>query len=169
MTHDELVIRACRWLRSSKRCHPVFAEFQHLYLSEFPDCIGWTTAGTVHVVEVKVSRADFQRDGNKSHAKWGHSMGHRRWYAAPRGLVDPGGLDAAGLIEPSGRGLRVVLDAPVRTMTPDAHRDAHSILRNALIRHEAGVEWYPDTFRFQTLAAAREAARERIERVEASS
>ena len=159
ITHQELVQRACRWLRSSKRCRPVYAEFRHMYLLEFPDCIGWTAAGVVHVVEAKVSRADFRRDAEKYHTKAAHSMGHRRWYAAPRGLIDPGLIPEAGLIEPSGRGLRIITEAPPLTMSSGAQRDAHSILRNAIIRHETGVAWYPDTFRFQTMAAKEAAAK----------
>jgi len=154
MTHDDLVLRACRWLRSKQRCQPVYAEFTHRCLDEKPDAIGWTPMGVIHVVEAKVSRRDFLADAKKTHRPRGSSMGHRRWYVAPRGLLDTWAeLDGEGLLVPSGRGLRVVKPAVSRTMDAAGRQEAFSIIRNGIVRHEAGVTWYPDTFRFQTIAA----------------
>ena len=122
-----------------------------MYLSELPDSIGWTASGLVHVVEAKVSRADFLRDAKKWHRKGGVSMGHRRWFVAPRGLIRHEELGDHGLLEPSGRGLKMVFVAPPREQCPRARREAHSILRNAIVRHEKGIRWHSDAFRFDTI------------------
>lgn len=159
MTHDELVLRACRWLRSKQRCQPVFAEFEHMCLTEKPDAIGWTPMGVVHVVEAKVSRRDFQADVKKLHRRLGSSMGHRRWFVAPRGMLDTwGDLNGEGLLVPSGRGLRIVKPALDRTMDVRGEREAFSIMRNAMVRHEMGVEWRPEQFRFAPLTTLKEDA-----------
>lgn len=123
-----------------------------MYNSEQPDAIGWTPRGIVHVVEAKVSRADFLADVKKPHRRGDDSMGHYRWYVAPPGLIWQADLDGAGLLERSGRGLRIVHPAAVRRMSPQGTLEALSILRQALIRHEDGVEWRPDGFRFAPLA-----------------
>ncbi len=148
-SHQDLVVRACRWLRG-KGCKPVFAEFQHMCSNEMPDAIGFT-ATLVHVVEAKISLADFRRDAKKWHHRGGNSMGHRRWYVAPRGLLTPAMVDGHGLLEPSGRGLRVVAKAPPRTPSDMACQEALGILRNAIVRHEKGVAWDRDRFRFAPL------------------
>lgn len=119
-----------------------------MYNSEQPDAIGWTPAGIVHVVEAKVSRADFLRDRKKPHRKGDDSMGHYRWYVASPGLIWQADLPHAGLLEKSGRGLRIIHPAPVRRMSPRGTLEALSILRQALVRHEDGVEWRPAVFRF---------------------
>lgn len=151
LTHEQLVIRACRWLRSKKRCRPVFAEFQVMANAEQPDAIGWTSSGIVHVVEAKVSRADFLRDAKKWHRLGDDSMGHYRWYVAPPGLIWEADLDGAGLLKRSGRGLCIVVPAIVRRMSPRGTGEAKQILRQAVIRHEDGVEWRRDVFRFAPL------------------
>lgn len=150
MTHEELVQRACRWLRGgSRRCAPVFAEFQHLYSNEMPDAIGWTGAGVVWVVEVKVSRSDFLADAKKLHRLAGVSMGHRRSYLVPKGLI---GADEVpgdhGLLYASPKTIRIAKKAPPRDPGPRAAREAERILRQAVIRHERGLGWSPEDHRF---------------------
>lgn len=76
-THDELVERALRWLRS-RRCAPIFHRCASC--SEIPDAIGWSGSYKHHgsiVIECKASRADFYADKKKrfrwKHPKWGFS------------------------------------------------------------------------------------------------
>lgn len=71
-THDQLVARGAVWLQSNRRCEPVL----HGLSSgpEIPDAIGWSSVwkhrGSI-VLEVKVSRSDFIRDGRKVE-RWVH-------------------------------------------------------------------------------------------------
>lgn len=161
MTHDDLVARACRWLRGTKRCkpafaefQPAFAEFQHMYLTEMPDAIGWT-GSEVHVVEVKVSRSDFHADARKTHTRLGDSMGHRRWYLVPRGLLVASDVpEGYGLLYALPKTIKVVQPAAPRTPSRLAEIAATSILRQAVIRHEGGVEWRSDQHRFAPLAGS---------------
>ena len=128
-------------------------------LTEKPDAIGWTPTGVVHVVEAKVSRRDFLADAKKMHRRMGSSMGHQRWYVAPRGMLDTwGDLNGEGLLVPSGRGLRILKPALVRTMDAFGEREAFSIMRNAMVRHELGVEWRSAEFRFAPLTTLKEDA-----------
>lgn len=151
-SHDELVARACRWLRGARKCSPVLAEFQHLRSREIPDAIGWTSGGQVHVVEAKVSRSDFLRDSKKLHQRTDSTMGTHRWYAAPCGLLTPADLpDRAGLIEPWGRGLRVRVHATCRDVSNRGELEAVRILRVAVSRHELGVGWNAKRFRFDPM------------------
>ncbi len=86
MTHAELVDRAVRWLRKPMGCGVVLAE-RHSFAVETPDAIGWKY-GVSHLVECKVSRADFRADASK---RWRQQpdagMGGYRWYVAPVGLL----------------------------------------------------------------------------------
>lgn len=86
MTHSDLVQRAVRWLRKPMGCGVVLAE-RHSFAVETPDAIGWKY-GVSHLVECKVSRADFRADASK---RWRQQpdagMGGYRWYVAPVGLL----------------------------------------------------------------------------------
>ena len=66
MTHAELCERARRWLKGSRRCHPVYSD--NASCSEIPDAIGWSShfswCGST-VVECKVSVSDFYADKKK--------------------------------------------------------------------------------------------------------
>ena len=88
MTHIELVRRARRWLRNTKRCGVVLTE-EYSTAREIPDAIGWRSYES-YLVECKVSRADFLSDLKKPHrihSDWG--MGDRRYYMTPPELVQP--------------------------------------------------------------------------------
>lgn len=160
MTHSELCIEACRWLRKRNAKH-AFAEFQTMTLSEFPDAIGFP-AGTWRgptVVEVKVSIEDFRRDKHKG---WRHrekaqigecGMGAWRYYLVPDGMVGADGVPGDhGLLYASKRGSRMRIveakKAPLRE-----RRDVGSemaILCSALQRWELGIPWVAEEFRFAT-------------------
>jgi hypothetical protein len=67
--HEELCERARRWLRSNRRCEPVFSNVASC--GEIPDAIGWSSTwkhrGSI-VVECKASLSDFHAD------KWKYTM-----------------------------------------------------------------------------------------------
>src|SRR5690349_5709440 len=84
--HTELVHRATRFLRR-EGCTVVYAEAGGWDMREQPDAIGFTKQGASHVVEVKVSPADFLADSNKGYRDRSVGMGMYRWYMVPDGLV----------------------------------------------------------------------------------
>ena len=114
MTHAQLVERAARWLKNTRRCGVVLTEF-HSWSQETPDAIGWT--GGCHnsiLVECKTSRSDFYADKKKPgrrglRARAG--MGRERYYMAPAGILTPELVEkhqpAFGLLEVVGRQVRV--------------------------------------------------------------
>jgi hypothetical protein len=86
MTHDELVERAVRWLKGTRRCPVVLSE-AGMGL-EIPDAIGWEYGGRSILVECKVSRSDFLRDQKKSFRYYSDSgMGSVRYYMVPPNLI----------------------------------------------------------------------------------
>lgn len=104
MKHDDLVVRAGKWLRSTAGCTVVFEELVTL-TSEIPDAIGWKD-GTSYMIECKVSRGDFLADQSKRHRKHPESgIGAYRYYLAPAGLIKVEELpDRWGLLEVDSRG-----------------------------------------------------------------
>ena len=104
--HDKLVEKAVTWL---KRRHPlVIAEM--VTGCETPDAIGFKANGLTTLVECKVSRADFRTDAKKPFRKVG-GMGSRRYFLTPLGLIKVEELPKGwGLLELSGRGVRVTKD-----------------------------------------------------------
>ncbi len=89
MTHDELVRRVGRWLRTTKR-HAVVLEEIGTDGYECPDVIGWCSYGETTLVECKVSVSDFDKDAKKVFRKCpDRGMGDWRWYACPEGLLQP--------------------------------------------------------------------------------
>lgn len=134
-THNELVLRACQWLRS-QGCKVVMAEPGMLY-HQSPDALGFETAKISHQVECKVSRSDFLADGDKQHKKFTdeHQLGQFRWYMTPRGLLKPEEL-------PEGWGLLEVTDCKVFVVRKAARK-----------KHDSNTEM---TMMFTALAKAQE-------------
>lgn len=98
VTHAELVQRAVRWLRGTKRCKVILAE-RGMY-GEFPDAIGWTSWGHCWVVECKSSRADFLRDYKKECRDGLFEMGEWHYYMVTPGVCEPRDVQRKwGLIE----------------------------------------------------------------------
>ena len=86
MTHEQLVDKAVRWLRSY-RCGVVLSE-QACTSGEMPDAIGWKQACHSVLVECKISRADFLVDRQKPfRVKPEKGVGSERFYLTPPGLV----------------------------------------------------------------------------------
>lgn len=148
--HADLVDRAVRWLRRSRSCTRIVAEFVCVGTQEQPDAIGWRFTRST-LVEVKTSRADFRRDLTKPrHAHAAAGMGCWRWFLTPPDLVRPEELPAGwGLVEALPRSMRVVHE-------PDA-RDEYdklgelAVLLSTLRRHELGIPWDGARGRFAAL------------------
>lgn len=111
MSHAELVQRAARWLRGRMRCGVVLTERSALHeTGEIPDAIGWKS-GHAHVVECKVSRADFLADREKRHRLDPmRGMGRFRYYMVLPGVAKAADCPAGfGLIEAQGRSARLLV------------------------------------------------------------
>lgn len=134
--HDELVERAALWL--AVRCPVVVTELVSSGM-ETPDAIGWATSGHSTLVECKISRSDFRRDAHKAGrrlAKYGYGMGDKRYYLAPKGMIDPDELPAGyGLLEPFRRHCKLVIacDRPAPSKSRGT-RDEFGVLLSLLRR-----------------------------------
>lgn len=111
LTHSDLCRSAAAWLRSAKNCAVAAVEMVAM-ANEKPDVIGWKSYDS-HVVEVKMSRADFLRDKKKWHRREpGRCMGDFRWYCCPKGVITPADLPPKwGLVVYDGRACRQVVRA----------------------------------------------------------
>ena len=116
MTHAELVIRAERWLRNTRRCGVVLTEASGSG-QEIPDAIGWTLGycPMSTLVECKVSRADFRADQLKTFRNQNlgdMAIGRFRYYMAPAGLIKPDELPPRwGLLEVRASSVRQTVKA----------------------------------------------------------
>ena len=84
MTHKKLTEHAKFWLKSSKKCNPVFTEQGSAKFKEMPDVIGWLPDLCI-VVECKMSKSDLRADNKKPHRKEG-GLGDLRYYFMPLSL-----------------------------------------------------------------------------------
>lgn len=119
MTHAELVQRAARWLRNTKRCGLVLTEFVAGSAREIPDAIGWTHGGKwSYLVECKTSVGDFYAERRKpaKRSEWLYgAIGRERYYLTERGVLGAERVKKNrpgwGLLEVRGRQVRVILKA----------------------------------------------------------
>jgi hypothetical protein len=151
LRHDDLVLRAVRWLRRTGACDPVFAGLVSHVMSEIPDAIGWCR-GASTLIEVKMSRADFLRDRHKMHAAHTDTgMGQRRIYLVPPGLLAAGDVpEWCGLAYARGRTIEVVKPAPIRPVY-DFRAEA-ALLASALRRSQLGAHFDRKTGRWESYA-----------------
>lgn len=150
MTHAELVDRAVHWLRGTRRCRVAYGELT-TGAACIPDAIGWGWKS--ELVECKVSRADYRRDGAKGAHLSGTLPGELRWYLTPPGLVRVGELpDGWGLAEACAAYVRIVREPVAVVLTPAELRTERALLLSAARRHELGVPFDPVRGRFETLA-----------------
>lgn len=152
MTHDELVKRAVRWLRNTKKCHVVFAELVTC-ASSIPDALGWCNSGKeCHLVECKMTRPDFRRDKNKLSHQTGCLPGSHRWYMTPPGLVQPHELPIGwGLLEVHEKIVRVAVQSESWRMVRNRGEEL-TILLSAVRRHQVGAEWRNADAKFRPLS-----------------
>lgn len=87
MTHEDLRKRAVQWLTNTKHCGVVLSEIV-TYAGEVPDAIGWQHHAS-YLVECKISRSDWQRNGDKSHERSQRGAGEFRYILCPTGLIRP--------------------------------------------------------------------------------
>jgi hypothetical protein len=112
MTHAELVARAQRWLRTTRKHAVVLAEIGTAGY-ECPDVIGWT-GGWSTLIECKVSVADFRADAAKPFRRDpARGMGYFRWYAFPQSLVH---VDQTRFGVPDGWGVVLFTASRARVM-----------------------------------------------------
>ena len=118
MTHAELVARACRWLRTTRRCNLVLTEPRCYRVLECPDAIGWIRGNHSILVECKTSIEDFRADQRKSHRKESIGLGRERWYFCERNnipfIVEDILQGGWGLLELHNDRVRRVIQADVR-------------------------------------------------------
>lgn len=86
--HDELVVRAGRWLRGTCGCSAIATELRAFTGSgECPDAIGWRSNYSI-LVECKSSRSDFLADkGKPFRVNPSMGVGVYRFYLCPPGLI----------------------------------------------------------------------------------
>jgi hypothetical protein len=154
VTHKDLVRRAARWLRGTRKCLVVYAECSTIVWS-IPDCLGFTSRGKSILVECKRTRSDFLKDKHKGpHRHPELMMGAERWYFTPPGLLSSSDLPPGwGLAEMHGRSVRIMV-TPSLFESYNHHYEA-MFLVSMLHRHELGVEWLPDENRFKPVRASR--------------
>lgn len=107
-THGQLVKKAIKWLWG-QGCAIVITEMAGG--SQEPDAIGFCPTYSI-LVECKASRSDFLSDKHKPHHRTGHSMGNKRYYLAPKGMINPEELpEKWGLVEPREKIMRIIESA----------------------------------------------------------
>lgn len=85
ISHQDLVMRGCKWLQNSQQCPVVLYEARGNY--ENPDVIGWRYHGHISVLlECKTSYKDFKKDFDKKARKL-QGMGNFRYFFAPKGVI----------------------------------------------------------------------------------
>lgn len=137
MTHAELVQRAARWLRNSRKCAVVLTEPSNAGI-EIPDAIGWYGRDSI-LVECKVSRGDFFADQKKFYRgeNLSRCSGHEKYYATPTGLVRAGEIPAGwGLVEVGPKAVRYVVRSPKHQLDIAVMRQELSMLLSELRLHQ---------------------------------
>ncbi len=136
MTHEELVIRAVRWLRNTYGCRVIAAE-RVSFAGEIPDAIGWKSHQSV-LIEAKTSRGDFKRDLKKRFRRRPEEgMGDYRYFITPPGLLRYGELpEQWGLLEVHQKMVRVKKQAQYIGANL---RKERTLLVSSLRRKELGV------------------------------
>jgi hypothetical protein len=113
ITHDELVFRAVKWLRHSKRCRLVITESG---ANEKPDAIGFTGDGSI-LIECKTSVSDFYSDRKKRWRKKPElGMGGLRYYLTPPKLIRKKKLpEGWGLLECRPKSILTIKPAAIQS------------------------------------------------------
>ena len=133
MTHEELRKIAVKWLTNSKKASVVLSEMVSL-ASQVPDAIGWQTSRST-LVECKVSRSDFLADKDKVHQRSGCTVGGRRFYLTPPGLLQVSDLpEGWGWLEARDGYVKMRRDSDHFSMTDQAKNDEIAMLVSALRR-----------------------------------
>jgi hypothetical protein len=157
--HRELVKRACIWLKGHQKCQIVFGE-PTMAVNELPDAIGWR-GWFSEVIECKTSLSDLKADAKKRQRRLGYGVGMKRWVMMPLELAVNSGLESMpshegwGLLGAKGKRVKVLMDAQVRQLNDSGQRCERGMLVLALRRHQIGILWIGDRYRFETYADSR--------------
>lgn len=142
MTHDDLVQRAARWLRTKRGCGVVLTEHRSAW-PETPDAIGWRY-GFSTLVECKVSRSDFFADRKKSSRLPGAERpAFQCFYLTPPGLVAESDLpDGWGLLWAHPRKVEVVREVkPVSDDRTNIRHELYMLLSEVRRYHAQGITY----------------------------
>lgn len=154
MSHVDLVARADRWLKNTRRCAVVATERRCWQTAESPDAIGWLPDGTSILVECKTNRADFLADQRKPH-RGEFGMGRERWYLTDGQFISASEVPAGwGLLELRDDKVWRVVRAEVRPFNSSELPFLVAIARKALHGWRDGMSVGPG----ETPAADMEAA-----------
>lgn len=139
LTHAELVARASRWLRNTKKFTVVLSEIG-TDGTEFPDVIGWSNIGESWLIECKASRSDFLADRKKSfRLRPSTGLGSYRVFATPPGMVRPEELPPRwGLIEIRPKTVKVVKHPARHELPVWIHMREKRLLMSAFRRATEG-------------------------------
>jgi hypothetical protein len=140
MTHNQLVEKAVRWLRSY-RCGVVLSE-QACASGEMPDAIGWKQACHSVLVECKITRADFLADRAKPfRQKPEIGVGNERFYLTLPALAKREELPVGwGLLEYRRGRIQVVHPSEKNLRTVAGFRGEMNLLLASLRRVEVRIE-----------------------------
>lgn len=143
MTHDELVLRADRWLRNNGFSVTLRDGFSAWTThGEKPDVIGWRDHVSC-LIECKISRSDFLSDRKKPfRADPAIGMGDWRFYICPPGIITVDDLpEGWGLLYCHPKKIEKVHGFPPNTMWGNRPFDGNKrsetmMLRSALRRFQ---------------------------------
>lgn len=136
-THKMLIPIAYKWVLKTRSCGVAFKELYSMASNgEYPDVIGFGSGGHSVLVEVKVSRADFLNDKNKSFRKTpAQGMGSERYYCCPTGLIKPEELPTGwGLVYVDIKGKAKLVHKPLENYSMESNGRTFST--NRTYRHE---------------------------------
>lgn len=146
--HDALVKRACQWLRGSQKCLVVVPELTSLARSS-PDAFGIRHSGeSMLVIECKVDRKDFLKDGRKLIFRRPElQVGTQRYYLCDPGLIKEKEVpEEWGLLYKSGRQILKIKPAPhVHSCHTETMKMMYALLRRTHIHGDLekcfGPKW----------------------------
>jgi len=146
--HDELVDRACRWLKGTCGCTVSAGELRAFTGSgEIPDAIGWRAEYSI-LVECKTSRSDFFADRDKIfRIESALGVGDYRFYLCPPGVIEPSELpENWGLLYAEESRIRKVVcptgniwtSGENRRFIHDKNKDAEIAMLVSALRRQTG-------------------------------
>jgi len=133
MKHEELAVRAERWLRGARRCSVVLGRFVATGVYEVPDAIGWRGKESIRV-ECRTTRRAVMLEARRLARRDGRdSVGGQRYFLVPPRTVEPADIpEGWGLLECHPKIIRIVRDVD----PPDALSDVRAAWR---LRNEVAM------------------------------
>jgi len=133
MDHKELVQRANKWLKNTKKCGVILIEW-YGGPRETPDAIGWVKGKNSILIECKTTLNDFKADSKKYFRKRsGYGMGRERYYMTPPNLIELEDLPKGwGLLEVYEKKVSVKKKSDINDLTISSLKNENKILIHAL-------------------------------------